>query len=60
METGYDTIEDGTEDVAATGEEWGWDGPLVTVQGFGFIPAKVHQEMLKMAKVRNSNSPYFM
>ena len=52
METGYDTIEKGTED-AVTEDEWGWGGPLVTVQGFGFLPAKVHQAMLKMAKVRN-------
>ena len=52
METGYDTIEKGTED-AVTKDEWGWGDHLVTVQGFGFLPAKVHQEMLKMAKVRN-------
>ena len=31
-----DTIAGNNED------EWGWRGPLVPVQGFGFLPEKVN------------------
>ena len=31
---------------------WGWDGPLVPVPGFGFLPPKMELELEDMAQVR--------
>ena len=31
---------------------WGWDGPLVPVPGFGFLPPKMEHELEYMAQVR--------
>ena len=33
-------------------DEWGWTGQLEAVQGFGFLPPRVIQELDNMTQVR--------
>ena len=35
--------------------DWGWDGQLVPLPGFGFFPQRVRQELEDMANVRKSH-----
>ena len=37
--------------VKNTEDEWDWKGPLVAVQGFGFLPQKVNAELDQMTQV---------
>ena len=45
MKTMSDNIVKNDED------PWGWRGPLVAVQGFGFSPQKVNAELDQMTQV---------
>ena len=41
--------------VKNTEDEWDWKGPLVAVQGFGFLPQKVNAELDQMTQVPDIN-----
>jgi hypothetical protein len=45
-----------SDDIAKNAEdEWGWKGPHVAVQGFGFLPKKVNDELNLMTQVPDMN-----
>ena len=41
--------------VKNTEDDWDWKGPLVAVQGFGFLPQKVNAELDQMTQVPDIN-----
>ena len=49
-----------SDNIAKSAEDpWGWKGPLVASQGFGFLPQKVKTELVQITQVTN-NDQYLM